>query len=430
MRDADRLVAIAALAGTSRKVPGIGRGPRALGGWRAICCGVGMKLPLRASLPGLTQRLTVWGSGFGACGARWAQLVVGLSVSGCLSQSYEVSVAELERIVELPAEQRGDRIRVTQQTSFGNDIGEQEVSALVLDPTDWGTFDGHYHHHDHHHHRRHHRHDQASGDDGQDDDSAEGAAAEALAAAVVVAAVASTAALSVGVTEGLRYDGWMEAPASHPVLLIDQAGGRSWSRLEELTRGDLNDLERAVLPELGGTLEPLQRAPLNRQGFAYQLEFGTEAAPSSVGEAWQGVAGRLGLGYMPHQRYGLLLGAAFASARAPGDDDAGLLHPELMFEYRVFLQTEYWPLAWRRLHAGPYVELGHAWALRDEASSSVAAQGLFLGGGVAVQLDWTTRLAVTLRLGASALPSIGPGAPVAADGRRFSPALTLGVSIY
>jgi hypothetical protein len=169
---------------------------------------------------------------------------------------------------------------------------------------------------------------------------------------------------------------------------------------------------------------------LNRQGFAYQLEFGTEAAPSSIGEAWQGVAGRLGLGYMPHQRYGLLLGAAFASARAPGDDEAGVLHPELMFEYRLFLQAEYWPLAYGRLHAGPYAELGHGWALRDEASGSVAAQGLFWGGGAALQLDWTTRLAVTLRLGASAVPSIEAGTPVAASGHRFSPALTLGVSIY
>jgi hypothetical protein len=364
---------------------------------------------------------------------RFTQLVLALSPSGCLSQSYEISVAELERVVELPAEQRGDRIRVTQQTSWSSDISELEATGLVLDPTDFGDY-GWHHHHSHHHHtggsRRGHRRSAESDTDSEGDDGMEGSAEAALAAAVVVVAIASTAALSAGLTEGLRFDGWLDAPADHPVLLIDEAGGRSWSRLEELSRSDLKDLDRAVLPELGGRLEPLQRSPLNRRGFAYQLEFGAEEAPSSIGEGWLGVAGRLGLGYMPHPRYGLLLGAAFVSARAPGDDDAGVLHPQLMFEYRAFLQAEYWPLAWGRLHAGPYVELGHAWALRDEASRSVAAEGLFLGGGAAMQLDWTTRLAVTLRMGAAALPRIEPGAGAAVSSHRFSPALTLGVSIY
>jgi hypothetical protein len=52
-----------------------------------------------------------------------------------------------------------------------------------------------------------------------------------------------------------------------------------------------------------------------------------------------------------------------------------------------------------------------------------------VGLGAALQLDWTTRLALTVRLGASSVPDVD-AALGASNGYRLSPALTVGVSIY
>jgi hypothetical protein len=101
----------------------------------------------------------------------------------------------------------------------------------------------------------------------------------------------------------------------------------------------------------------------------------------------------------------------------------------LSFDDRVFLQVEAWPLAAGRWHWGPYAELGYAWALADDARGSRGASGPMLALGGALQLDWTTRLALTLRAGVAGLPDVGDPR-LAAKGYRLAPSLTLGVSIY
>lgn len=344
----------------------------------------------------------------------------GVLASGCLSQSYEVSAPELARLVELPAEERGDHVRVVQQTSFANDLydmalpyGDADVALLIAS-----------------HDRGRSSADRGPGwdDDSDVDEEGDGAAEQALAAAVVVVATAATAALTVGITEGARFDGWMRAPEQHPVLLVDRWGRRRWQRLGALDTGDLRDVDHAVLADFSDDLEALERHPLDREGFVYQLEFGAEPAP------FQGptlaVSGRGGVGFMPAQRYGFLLGAALASARS--DTRAVLLgDTTLSFDYRVFLQGEAWPLSAGRFHVGPYAELGYAWALADDAIGSRGASGPMLALGVAMQLDWTTRLALTLRAGAAWLPDAGNDQTLAAaGGYRLAPSLTLGVGIY
>jgi hypothetical protein len=348
------------------------------------------------------------------------------SNSGCLSQSYEISAPELERIVELPVEERGDRLRVTQQTSIDGDVNEVQVARLWTE-TDWaivfaGGHHGHYGYHDHPGRGRRGRFlDALSKDD--DDAGAE----EALAAAVVVVAVAATAAVTVGITEGARFDGWVRAPVEHPLLLVDDSGRGRWARLETLTADDLRGVDRAVLPDFAHDLRHLARHRLDRTGFFYQLEFGAEPAP--VEGPALAVSGRGGLGFMPAQRFGFLLGAAFSTAR--GDEPSGTAVEDstLSFDHRVFLQAEGWPLSVGRWHAGPYAEIGYAWALEDDPLRSRSARGPMAALGAALQLDCTTRLALTLRAGAAWLPSIDDSPPASAS-YRLSPALTLGVSIY
>jgi hypothetical protein len=353
-------------------------------------------------------------------------LVLVLSTSGCLSQSYEISVPELERLVELPPEERGESVRVTQQTSFGSDLGNVDVAQLSSEDDDFASFLGASStHHRHHNHRRRHARHEAKSEDGDD---ADGAAERAMATAVVVVAAAATVAVTVGITEGARFDGWMAAPPEHPMLLVDGDGRRHWTRLEELSRDDLRRVDRAVLPDLAGDLYRLERHPLDRQGFVYQLELGAESTP--LGGSGAALSGRAGLGYMPDQLYGVLVGAAFSSARPPGGDGAAIATSEATFDYRTFLQGECWPLAVGRLHAGPYAELGYAWALADDLLGSREVHGPMVALGGALQLDVTTRLAMTLRLGAAWLPSIDAAAFGTGSGYRLSPALTIGASIY
>lgn len=349
-----------------------------------------------------------------------------VSGAGCLSQGYEVSAPELARIVDLPVEERGARVRVTQQTSLGSDLrdltlpyADADVALLLAADTASGERRG----------RRY-------SDSDEDSDDGDGAAEEALATAVVVVAAAATAAVTVGITEGARFDGWMSAPEQHPVLLVDGRGQRRWKRLGLLEPADLRGVDHAVLADFSEDLEPLERHPLDRRGFVYQLEFGAEPAPFEGPSL--AVSGRGAVGFMPSQHHGFLLGAAFSSARAHttalGADAAA---PALSFDYRVFLQSEAWLLQAGRFHFGPYAELGYAWALADDARrESWGASGPMLALGAALQLDWTTRLALTLRAGVAALPQADRGDSGDrgdrgfTSGYRLAPSLTLGVSIY
>jgi hypothetical protein len=359
------------------------------------------------------RSLSVLGS---AAGALLASL-------GCLSQSYEVSAPELARIAQLPAEERGESVRVTQQTSFGNDLRDRSLPSTDADIALLIATQGDPLHHAAARSRRASHHDVAF----DDDSDADGAAEEALAAAVVIVAAAATAALTVGVTEGARFDGWMRAPEQHPVLLVDRWGRQRWERLGSLSAGDLDDVHHGVLADFKDDLEPLERHPLDREGFAYQLEFGAESAPFAGPSL--AVSGRGGVGFMPSQHYGFLLGAAFSTARA---DEPRALPSETTssFDHRVFLQAEAWPLSAGRWHLGPYAELGYGWALADDLQGSRGVSGPMLALGVALQLDWTTRLALTLRGGAAWLPNIDAEQRLAANDYRLAPSLTLGVSIY
>jgi len=344
---------------------------------------------------------------------RWAPWLL-LASTGCLSQSYEISAPELQRLVGLDPEERGDHVRVTQQTAFGNDTSGMSTE---LDAADWALLiaSGTSHDLD--------LDDSDSGDDEGDDGSAE----TALAVAVAAVAVTATAALTVGVTEGVRFDGWVQAPVQHPVLLVDAWGERRWARLETLTFDQVRGVDRAVLPDFADDLRRLERHPLDRAGFVYQLELGAE--PAAFDGASLAFAARGALGFMPDQHYGFLFGAAFASASAE-DPPQRPTSATLGVDHRVFLQAEAWPLSAGAWHLGPYAELGYAWARADDPLGTRAADGWMLAFGAALQLEWTTRLAMTLRAGAAWVPSVEPAAPLAANGYRLAPALTLGFSIY
>src|SRR5262245_56237101 len=50
--------------------------------------------------------------------------------TGCLAHDYAIGAGELQRLAARPAEERGERIRVTQQTSFSSDIGDADRQSM------------------------------------------------------------------------------------------------------------------------------------------------------------------------------------------------------------------------------------------------------------------------------------------------------------
>jgi hypothetical protein len=66
----------------------------------------------------------------------------------------------------------------------------------------------------------------------------------------------------------------------------------------------------------------------------------------------------------------------------------------------------------------------------DDDLGSRGVEGPMLALGAALQIDWTTRLELTLRAGAAWLPTTGTSFAREPDGYRLAPALTFGVSIY
>ncbi len=345
-------------------------------------------------------------------GRRWAgsALAIGLSVvvfgQGCLSSSYEVSRRELDRLASLPAEERASRVRVVQQTTLEDDIHEDAQGGFL-----WGSWDETC--------------CEPESEHEEDDDDA-GPAAVAAAVAVAVVAVAGSVAVTAAASEGARYDGWVATEVGQPVLLIEQDGDRRWSSLGELDSADLSEVAYGVLPD--GGFDYLGRRPLDRRGVSYQFELGSAVVGSSNDPAW-GYAARVALGYMPSQYFGVSVGWSPSVLERSGQlRDAGL--DELTFESRAFVQAELWPLALGRLHAGVYGEVGYGWVLRDEPLGSRSTEGWSTGAGLALQLDWTTRLALTLRGGLAFVPHLEAGFGPAAESRRIAPAVTLGVSVY
>ena len=204
--------------------------------------------------------------------------------------------------------------------------------------------------------------------------------------AVVAVAVASLAAVGLAVTEGLRFDGDV-ATAPGQLLYLQQPGGAERAvPVAELTPADLAGVDRAVLrDDEGFGLFRLQRAPLDRQGFAFKVDVGGAQATLNR-DLLSGLASHIQVGYFPHQRLGILGGLSLA---------VGQGQPDRRFaRHALALETQFFPLSIGRLHLGGAAHVGSG-VLRHQSGDVDGA--LTAGGGGLLELALTTRLALHAR---------------------------------
>jgi hypothetical protein len=230
--------------------------------------------------------------------------------------------------------------------------------------------------------------------------------------ALIVLAVATVSVVALSFTEGARYDGVAQIAPGQPIHLENQLGQERVVPLAGLSRADLAGASAAlVMDDEGYGLRMLGRGPLDRRGGAFKLDLGPLGA-SVGGESVTGLAANLEVGGFPLQRLGIL---GLVSGGG-GTDSSG----RTFFHYGLGLEVQGFPLQLGRLHAGPFVH-GGVQVLAEPDRPTVS--GPAVGGGLMLELDLTTRLALYLRGDLTA-------AHLDRDPWRSTGAVTLGLAVY
>ncbi|MEM9492730.1 MAG: hypothetical protein AAGC55_26515, partial [Myxococcota bacterium] len=220
--------------------------------------------------------------------------------------------------------------------------------------------------------------------------------------------IAAAVAVGAAVTEGARYDGWVQLNPMHPVHLFGWDGSYTWLPLAQLTPEDANWARRAIVRPSEGPWRPLGRAPLNRVGWTYSLLLGSaEVVDASTNE--RGFTSHIQFGRFISPEVGLLLDLSMGWSQ----DDLG----ETLYDSRSSFEVQVIPVDIGKLHAGGFGQIGVGYRL-DDSLKGQDRQGYLLGGGAILQLELTTRLAITARAGVTRL--------YGANTSDF----TVGVSIY
>jgi len=308
-----------------------------------------------------------------------------LVTTGCPSASHRVSRGELLELAQQPPENRGENVRVVQSLGGADQPPEPAprvragVSVYVAAPI-WVGGSPRYHRH-----RAPRAHSSGGGIVNRRSNVARAQKEEAKVWLVVAAVVAGALAF----TEGVRYDGWVKLHPMHPVHLWGPYGEYTWMPLAHVTPDVAAWADHGAVRQDEGPWQPLGRAPLNRQGFTYSLLLGAGQVPVVGDDPDTGFLGRFQLGYYPTKMIGVQADIAYSWT----EDSQGAT----IFDGRYSLELDVLPFSAGKIHAGGYGQIGFA-SLSDDGVSFDEIDGLFGGGGL-LQLELTTRLALTARAG-------------------------------
>ncbi len=326
-------------------------------------------------------------------------LVVGsatlLPVTGCLSQSHQISRTELARIAAAPPADRSAHVHVVQDwggdepTSAAPVTAETQVVFLPFQINVGGggrggggrPGGGHPHPGGSH----------GSGGSSSGSSSSSGGSAEAAAAlAVVAVAVAASAVVVVGVIEGARYDGYVQLHPMHPVHLTGPSGEQIVVPLSSIDATAAAWATSAVVVPSEGPWLELGRRPLDRIGWTYAVLMGGASSVSADHGLGVGFGSHIQLGYFPTQQIGVV-----ADVQVGWRDNAV---GQTLFDLRYGLEVDAFPVAAGPLHAGLFAGIGMASRLEDGLPGGNHTGGA-LTGGAQLQLELSTRLALTARFG-------------------------------
>jgi len=206
--------------------------------------------------------------------------------------------------------------------------------------------------------------------------------------AIVAIAIAAFAAIGLMVTEGQRYDGAVAMSPEQPVYLHLLNGQERVLSLRDLRPEYLGSVKEArVMDDEGSGLYLLGRAPLDRNGFAFKLDFGSSEVAFEK-YLMSGFASNIQVGYFPFQNLGLLgtMSLGFGSSDFENSD---FFRNFFGVEAQAFLPGVSF------IHFGTYLNAGNRFVQFGGVEQSRPA----VGAGALIELEITTRMAFTARAG-------------------------------
>ena len=324
-----------------------------------------------------------------------------LCAPGCGTTTYEIPHAELQRLAQLPPEQRGMHVRVVQQLHDADVGPEQPVDAgtrIELDFEGSGPGRGRYYRPQLADHRTTWGHGAGPRPSGGGSGGhghlggihLGGSAGDGKAAAIAILVVAATVLFVAAAVEGERYDGWAQMHPMMPVYLFGQDGQMTAMPLAWIDPQTAAWTEHAYVRSTEGPWLELGRAPLSREGFTYAMFGGVGTYTSADGTQAMGTATTIQLGLFATQQVGLLASVFFGWR----DNAVG----KTLFESRYLAELDGYPVQLGPVHLGLYGGAGAAYRWEDGIAGGNAGS-LAYEGGALFQLDVNTRLAITGRLG-------------------------------
>lgn len=306
---------------------------------------------------------------------RLSATAMALFLSACLSNAHLISRGELNRLAHTPPEQRGEKVRVLQ--GFVGDEGPPPAPAVHSDTVIVVHGGGHVH---------------GGGGGGggggpykppRPKNLAKSKSEDAKFWLVAAAVVAVTLAVS----EGARWDGWVKLHPMYPVHLYGPYGEYTWVPLAQITPETAAWARKAYVREGEGPFTRLSRAPLNRRGWTYSLLLGSGEIPSSTGSTASGFLGHIQIGHFPLNG----LGVQFDVAMGWRNDDNGAA----VYDSRYGFELDVLPVRAGKLSAGGFAGVGLSKRFDDGPGTDNS--GAYFGAGALLQIELTTRLAITGR---------------------------------
>lgn len=322
-----------------------------------------------------------------------------LSTTACLSTSHRVSKGELRKLVTVAPEQRGDQVRVVQSIGSHDDPPRadrvQGNTVVYVHSPIW--IGGRPHHHNHSAHGAGNSGSGASGaghvsggkggGGGGFGNVAKGKKADAKAWMILAVA----AAVGLAATEGARYDGWVKLHPMHPVHLIGPYGEHTVVPLAHIDQRTADWAHHAVVRQEEGPWNKLGRAPLNRQGFTYSVFLGGGEIPVVDLDADPGFVGHIQFGYFPTRHLGFQLDLGMGWT----EDNA----QQTIYASRTSLEVQGFLAKAGPVHAGLFGQVGVSSRFDDGIGFDDSSN--LVGAGGLLQLELTTRLAITGRVGST-----------------------------
>jgi hypothetical protein len=332
--------------------------------------------------------------------AAWVAAAV--LATGCTTNTYKIPRGELQRISMLPPEQHGERVRVQQELGEADVGPPQPVTAeteIVFFPqinvygpyerhryyrsgSTWGSWSGG---------------SRPSGKSGLNLNLGGGGGGGGdKGAAIAILVIAAVALFAVVAVEGSRFDGYARLHPMHPVYLVGRDGGRTVLPLAWIDPQTASWAKHGFVRRNEGPWQELERAPLDREGWNFSMYGGVGIYSGIDGSRGSGPASTIQLGYFPVHQFGIV-GSLFMGWR---ENEVGTTN----FHARYGLEGQIYPVSSGFLQLGGYVGLGGAYRSDERFIDGYVVDhksdtDSMLSGGVILQLDINTRIALTGRFG-------------------------------